>query len=423
MTIRAVEGCAGTGKTTRLIEMLVHATEEQDLGNQERVLALTFMHGARRRLAARLHSVAPLKRRFDCMTLDKFAYRLYGRWLDLANSLSMPSPQPDDFDAVCDAAGRLLERAEVRRWVATSYPVLVVDEAQDLSLPRLRVIAALAESLKTIVAADEFQCLNEKLRPNPAVAWIEASCKPDILTKIHRTSCPGILTAASSLRAAGGINEGRGLKIVVAKGPAYAASCVTAQIAYGGTRDVAILTPSTKKFAPAVIELVRTKQYGKPKRQGPYDVRWEHAYKQGAHSIMTLLDFQTGSSASDVLSALRTVGDSGPVRNVAAWVRRQVLTQGRDTFSRAEIEQRIARQLELRAQYGGNDGPQLRALTIQQAKNREFDSVIVIWPYDVPTDPEHRRRLLYNAITRAKKKCLIIVQGPDLLKGAPFVRD
>ena len=60
-------------------------------------------------------------------------------------------------------------------------------------------------------------------------------------------------------------------------------------------------------------------------------------------------------------------------------------------------------------------------MTIHQAKNREFDHVIVLWPYQVTADPEAARRLLYNAITRARRRALVVVQNPDRLQHPPFV--
>jgi superfamily I DNA/RNA helicase len=44
-------------------------------------------------------------------------------------------------------------------------------------------------------------------------------------------------------------------------------------------------------------------------------------------------------------------------------------------------------------------------MTVQQAKNREFDGVVILWPFTVGGDPEHKRRLFYNAITRARRWC------------------
>ena len=39
-------------------------------------------------------------------------------------------------------------------------------------------------------------------------------------------------------------------------------------------------------------------------------------------------------------------------------------------------------------------------MTVHQAKNREFDSVIILWPYEVAGTADRQRRLLYNAVTR-----------------------
>jgi DNA helicase IV len=59
-------------------------------------------------------------------------------------------------------------------------------------------------------------------------------------------------------------------------------------------------------------------------------------------------------------------------------------------------------------------------MTIQQAKNREFDGVVALWPYQVGGDAEQKRRLLYNAITRARRWCTVVVQGQNIPAGAPF---
>ena len=59
-------------------------------------------------------------------------------------------------------------------------------------------------------------------------------------------------------------------------------------------------------------------------------------------------------------------------------------------------------------------------MTIHQAKNREFHSVIVLWPYEVAGNTQRRRRLLYNAITRARHRVLVVVQNPERLDQPPF---
>lgn len=80
----------------------------------------------------------------------------------------------------------------------------------------------------------------------------------------------------------------------------------------------------------------------------------------------------------------------------------------------------IVRNVALQRQYGGTTKHHFTALTVQQAKNREFDGVVVLWPYKVGGDNEHKRRLLYNAVTRARRWCNIIVQGPRILNAPLF---
>ncbi|MDQ6703959.1 MAG: hypothetical protein M3Z96_13195 [Pseudomonadota bacterium] len=88
-------------------------------------MALTFMHGARRRLNEKLRSVPGLKGRFECVTVDSFAWRLLRRWRGLAAALGVQPLHEDQYDAQCDAAGVLLERLEVRGWAAASFPIVL----------------------------------------------------------------------------------------------------------------------------------------------------------------------------------------------------------------------------------------------------------------------------------------------------------
>lgn len=60
-------------------------------------------------------------------------------------------------------------------------------------------------------------------------------------------------------------------------------------------------------------------------------------------------------------------------------------------------------------------------MTIHQAKNREFDRVIVLWPHEVAGDDERKRRLAYNAITRARYEAIVIVQDEERVGCTPFV--
>jgi UvrD/REP helicase N-terminal domain len=76
MTLDFFEGAAGTGKTHNLVGLAGELVHEGALGEGHKLLALTFMNGARRRLDARLGEDPRFRRRFDCLTFDVFARTL-----------------------------------------------------------------------------------------------------------------------------------------------------------------------------------------------------------------------------------------------------------------------------------------------------------------------------------------------------------
>ena len=101
-------------------------------------------------------------------------------------------------------------------------------------------------------------------------------------------------------------------------------------------------------------------------------------------------------------------------------MKRQRSTQGVEQFSEDDLRRQLGQALSVRRRYSQRADAEFISMTIQQAKNREFDHVIVLWPYNVPNDDEQKRRLLYNAITRAKRSCIVLVQSEDMLASPPF---
>lgn len=421
MTIQAVEGGAGYGKTYRLMAMLSERLVTHPLKDGQRVLALTFMHGSRRRLSERLRTVANLRGRVECCTIDALAWRIYRRWRGLAAALAIAPATEGEFDAVCDAAGLLLEQPEVCAWVAASFPIVLVDEGQDLKPQRLRMLVALSGAVHALIAADEFQCLDPALRPNPLVAWLQQAAEPETLVQVRRTNAAGLLSAATAIRMGNPPVNGNGFRILPpgASVP-LAATMLANAIAWRQGGDVAVITPSLQGgFVQSVVARVAQGPCGS-QQNGPFTIHWDGNDRDEAQAIIADLDLQAEAPAAVVCAALRSLARTGPARATLSWVENQIHACGRAQFTRAEIEAVIARQVSLRRHHGGNISYQLTAMTVQQAKNREFDGVVIIWPYQVGGDAEHKRRLLYNAVTRAKRWCNIIVQHQNILGTAPF---
>lgn len=421
MTIRAVEGAAGCGKTHRLMAMLAETLAAHPLTEGQRVLALTFMHGARRRLSDHLKSVSGIAGRVQCGTVDAFAWRIYRRWRGLAISLGIPATVEGEFDAVCDAAGLLLEQAQVRSWTATSFPIVLVDEGQDLRPQRLRILAALSGATHALIAADEFQCLDQALRPNPLIGWLRNATEPETLAQVRRTNVAGLLAAATAIRSGKAPVNGQGFRILQ---PGVSVPLATTLLANALTwrqgGDVAVITPALRGgFAQSIVARVARGPCGQ-QQNGPYSINWEGTDRDETQIIVGALQLSATPTAAEACAALRALPPSGPAKAALGWVQNQIQAVGRTGFTREEIEAVIARNVALRRQHGGSASYLFNAMTVQQAKNREFEGVVVIWPYQVGGDIEHKRRLLYNAITRAKRWCNVIVQSQSILGTAPF---
>ena len=83
-------GQAGTGKTYSLMQLLTHILPQREWQKHEAVLALTFMHGSRKRLESNLKFVkSDFKVKYECSTIDSFALTILNKFRSYL-SLSKP---------------------------------------------------------------------------------------------------------------------------------------------------------------------------------------------------------------------------------------------------------------------------------------------------------------------------------------------
>jgi hypothetical protein len=421
MTLAAFTGAAGVGKTFQLMVAQAQALIQAPLGQGQKVLALTFMHGSRRRLDDRLRGVPGLCGRYICMTIDRFAWELCTRWRSLRVALGMAALNEDQYEQTCDAAGQLLEREEVRSWIAASYPYVIVDEAQDLTPQRLRIAAALEQDVSMFIAADEFQCLSAALSPSPAMAWIEATCAPTVLDIQRRTNQPPLIAAALAARNGAAVVDAPPFRILAAPGRApyhYAATCAANAVRWNGGKEIALLTPSkTGGFAAGVVTRMAA---GPCAQSGPYEFFWEQLDEYVAAEYAANLNLPQDGNVADTLAALDAANTHPAVAMCKEAIVRAHRITGQMNFPAESVHLQLSNSFARFKRFARYDGVRLKAMTIHQAKNREFEGVIVLWPYQVTNDPEQSRRLLYNAITRAQRWCTVIVQNANMLQRPPF---
>jgi hypothetical protein len=411
------------GKTFQLMRREESTLEGVPLTDGQKVLALTFMHGSRRRLDDRLRTLPGLRGRFSCMTIDRFAWELCTRWRSLRRAEGLPELAEDQYDATCDAAGALMEKEGVRKWVTRTYPHVLIDEAQDLTQERLRIVRALEPNVVMHVAADEFQCLVARLRPNPTIAWIPTRCQPLDLLVQRRTNEIGLIAAAHAIRAGQTVVAAKNLVIRAAPGtPPYhqAAAVVTNAIKWNGGTEIAVITPSKSgTFATGVVTRVGAGPVGQ-QQNGPYEIRWELTDEEFARQYAGNLNLPEDGNFDATIRALGAPGSHPAILMCRDWVARSRKLTGVTTFLPGLIREQLKMCFARHRRFSRGHSSRLMAMTVHQAKNREFEGVIVLWPYTVAGDAEQKRRLLYNAVTRAKRWCTIVVQNANILQQPPF---
>ena len=440
MTFDFFEGPAGSGKTFSMVAHARQLIENDALGEGKRMLALTFMNGARRRLTTSLNAEASFRRKFDCLTFDSFAQSLAKRRrAKLTDEMRQRAKELDQFDGPCLLACELLKDAEVRRWVARTYPLVLVDEAQDLiDVHRQGIILGLMECCAAVVAADGFQCLSDGKETAGFIEQLQGLGTSHSLTQNHRTDKFGLLSAALAVRSGEDIravlNEetigktdrvhwvAEGIELLEVPATAKNSGLLAWNLAFQlrlGSDNVAILTPdSTNTIIRNAISTVTDKQ--SPWPHNAFSVSWEGGDSAIEHELAEAIGFPALASFEEICILLGEHSEQPIIKTVGQRVRRLRRVTGQTEFEKAQLVSFISDAFRNNARLGFKQSTRISAMSIHAAKNREFDRVIVLWPQSATGSDEHKRRLLYNAMTRAKSHCTIIVLGNGRLKSAPF---
>lgn len=441
MTFDFFEGAAGTGKTHNLVGLAGEIVRDGALGEGHKLLALTFMNGARRRLDARLGENPAFRRRFDCQTFDVFARTLAARRRSLiTRAMQAHADALSEFDGPCALAAGLLEIEAVQKWVARSFPLILVDEAQDLDDHRMRVLQGLSPSCRIVAAADAFQCLHNGRDTAPLMGWLEGAGQTHRLTLVRRTTQQGLLAAALAVR------EGRDVKAVLSantfnnrttwNGSGFrlldvpATNANHALLAWAIANDmaqrqgqVAILTPdASNAIIRAALNTLQTKQHTRKNGAtfGPYPHKWDRRDNEEADGLLADITLPETAFCADLRALLTPLAGHASIAQTISRMDRLRRAHGQAAFTDAQVREFVREAVRNHSRLGLQQQRGHLAMTIQRAKNREFPNVIVLWPHTATGSPEHLRRLLYNGITRAQSHCTVIVLGQGRLDTAPF---
>ncbi|GAB5457585.1 MAG: hypothetical protein Hens3KO_06150 [Henriciella sp.] len=417
-------GAAGCGKTHQLLHKLCERLREKPLAKGQKVLALTFMHGSRKRLDARLSGEDLSGAKFECTVIDKFAARILHRWRDLAFSKAISPFEDDAFDERCGAAALLLNEPFVRDWVVAEYPIVLLDEAQDLKPERLAIFEALEGHCELFVAADGFQCLDKELRDSEVLDWVNKNDRSEELDQVRRTEKAGLLAAAKALRSGDPLPlKGAGFRVLAhQKGPNLATPAAAMSLKINHWESAAIITPTMNDpHVSTFFERLQKNRYGPQKRWGPYKVRSDAGPEALARSLIDEMALPEVVDLADALAFFKVRKSNAIAKRVMQQLEKRIRVRGDETIVRQDLSELVETEAVETNRYAPSKEVGLQGMTVHAAKNREFDGVVAIWPYRVAEEPEQRRRLLYNAITRARQWCAVVCMNSNQLKQAPFI--
>jgi hypothetical protein len=429
--VTLVTGQAGTGKTTWLMDKANICAKELIRRESQRMLAITRMHGSRRRLELKLREVChdfP----YAVATIDGFALRVLNRWRTSIGCAKPIIAVSDDaafnptlfgveagFAIIASEAARLLQSPTVRKIIGTSYPLIMIDEFQDCHGSLLDFVKGLSRSSTLLLAADDFQLLDSSVGGCPAIEWVmelQANGEAEIeeLEIFHRTSSLSILEAARSLRE-NTRSQRPTVPIICCLNYGVAAWRIVYHLALGPRAErwfgsCALISPSHDPFLQKVLASSTVQM--KKKNLSPIHWNEELTHEEEKTRILQLLGV-----AQDTCS---TGAEWCEPNNELDLISTCVVDRTRQFCKLRGMEKITIDLVEKHAEKVVHDlkaycvqSPKRTVTTVHGAKNREFDNVFILWTYKLPPDTDQQRRWLYNAVTRSKKNCMILMLGNE----------
>ena len=426
-------GQAGTGKTYSLMQLLAQILPQREWQKYEAVLALTFMHGSRKRLESNLKFVNnDFKVKCECSTIDSFAINILNRfrsYLNFSKPINVSWNGVDSesqfeiqltLDTIHNYTIDLLNNESVKAFISNSYPYIIIDEFQDCNGTLLEIVKLLTSSTNVLIAADPFQQLSDT-EECEGMNWIlENEFKIFDLdaSGVKRTKNNKILNTATCLRKGENI-EGDKIYITASVSKHLTAAILKPNIYYNiGKGNIAIIYPTKKskfvKDAIASLSSTHTFKKGpnKDKTIGPYNnLLGSDDY---ANLDELLIDIPKGPLNKLDLKNLKAKNDFILNRCCEKSLKKMTL-RNRAEVSYDDFIYTLNQFIHTHDNFYRKERlSKLTLTTIHGAKNREFDTVIILWPYEVSGNTLYKRKLLYNAITRAKSNAIIIVQNSTM---------
>ena len=410
--IQYITGPAGTGKTYTLAEEMINWFDNHELKDFQSILALTRMHGSRRRLVEKLQT-KNLPVRLCIRTVDSFALFIVNRWrlaLDITSPIFPGEPggfirtdigTQASFSEIMQCAAALTASPFIAQTIANKYPLILIDEFQDSIGDQLNLLQNLKPFVDLIIAADPFQALDGD---ESACNWVESSCAQEAFP-INRLTVNRRSKNRYIIEAAHAVLHNQPAKYSTDKlpflcVPSYSLAPWKVIPSRNTQSTFALIFPAQKIFDS--LWNASMKQNQNRKAQGKTDLPFPWRIQPSEKKRMELVKneitgAQPGSKIhSDILDEAFHISK----------------LMGFPQVTDSVLDHLISASIRQKKLYSVNP-IKYEAMTTHSAKNREFDHVFIIWDNHACSNlsEDLRRRRLYNAITRAKLSCTVVVIG------------
>ena len=162
------------------------------------------------------------------------------------------------------------------------------------------------------------------------------------------------------------------------------------------------------------------KQLGRTKKIGPFPFSW---LSSSENQINTLCDKLPSGQTAIPVASLRPGSEDPLLAEALRQVRRQCMLSGTQVLKPGDLRNAAGSFIRTAMNFGAKGESEGRVgMSIKSAKNREFENVVVLWPHEIVGDDLMRRKLLYNAVTRARRRAVIIAQGGEKRLSTPELR-
>jgi hypothetical protein len=266
-----------------------------------------------------------------------------------------------------------------------------------------------------VLAADEFQHLSSELQC-PARNWLNSGVA-DIceLDANHRTQDDVLLETASALRE--DRSATRAIEVhLVASG--LAAWHISSRLSWGkiaASKSKVLICPVRRESSRWVRGILDSlaKELGKTSKVGPNPFRWEGGDDEQLVEAVTLVEECCGTAEEIDISqlALFEKSENNTLRAAVRQAQRLVGLRGENGILKEEFADILDHTFHSVQSFRRERHNARIAMTVHGAKNREFDFVFIAWPYEASGDAILARKLLYNAVTRAREGAVLFVQG------------